>query len=723
MRESEPLSSDATQALSSDRAPRASGPASGTLRAGEMLDRFEVLELLGAGGFGEVYRARDQRLHRTVALKILPDSFAKDAERRERFRREAEAASALNHPGICTVHDLVEVDGRLVLVMELVPGRTLHEELAGGALAEERARDLALQLLDALGEAHRAGIVHRDVKASNVLVTPGGRAKLVDFGLAKVVASTDGLTAEGTALGTLHTMSPEQLLGRPLDARSDLFSFGVVLHEMLSGGLPFRGSNAVAVADAILHAPPESLAPTLPIAKGWRPVVERLLRKEPGERFASAEEAAGRIRALPIGPVVARRPRWPLVAAAVVLAVLAAFVFARQRRVSWARRTALPRVERLLADGKMMEAFALAREAGAVLPDDAHAQKLLADTSGPVNIESTPAGADVSYRQANADAAWTSLGTTPIQRALVPRELLVWRLEKAGFAPVFRIWPLWNRNQTERSFSAVLDRDGALPSGMVRVPGGRIVLDFPGSARMPAVEIDDYFMDANEVTNRDFKRFVDAGGYARSELWKVPFAHAGRIVAFEEAIASFSDKTGRPGPAAWELGACPPGEEAHPVSGVSFYEAAAYAAFAGKSLPTVYQWSRAAGIASSAVVSPRSNFAGHGTWPAGHGAMNAYGTHDMAGNVKEWCVNESDVPGNRYIMGGGWNELSYMFIDSDAQPAWDRKPEYGFRCVKPTSDLGLLAASAALRHPSPADWRSARPVSDEVFRAYKTLFE
>jgi eukaryotic-like serine/threonine-protein kinase len=371
----------------------------------------------------------------------------------------------------------------------------------------------------------------------------------------------------------------------------------------------------------------------------------------------------------------------------------------------------------------VMEAFALAREAGAVLPDDAHAQKLFADASGPVSIESTPAGAAVSYRQSIADGAWTSLGTTPIKRALVPRELLVWRLEKAGFAPVLRIWPLWNRNQTERGFSAVLDRDGALPAGMVRIPGGKIVLDFPGSARMPAVEIGDYFMDVNEVTNRDFKRFVDAGGYARSELWKLPFARAGRTVAFEEAIASFADKTGRPGPAGWELGAYPPGEDAHPVSGVSFYEAAAYAAFAGKSLPTVYQWSRAAGIASRAVVTPRSNFAGHGTWPAGRGAMNAYGTHDMAGNVKEWCVNESDVPGNRYIMGGGWNELSYMFIDSDAQPAWDRKPEYGFRCVKATSELGLLAASAALRHPPPADWRSTPPISDEVFRAYKTLFE
>ncbi|MEO6326679.1 MAG: SUMF1/EgtB/PvdO family nonheme iron enzyme, partial [Thermoanaerobaculia bacterium] len=177
----------------------------------------------------------------------------------------------------------------------------------------------------------------------------------------------------------------------------------------------------------------------------------------------------------------------------------------------------------------------------------------------------------------------------------------------------------------------------------------------------------------------------------------------------------------RAGPAGRELGAYPAGEDDKPVGGVSFYEAAAYAEFVGKQLPTCYHWMHATGVSSSAVVSPRSNFDAQGPWVVGRGAMNVFGTHDMAGNVKEWCLNENG-PGVRYILGGGWHEPACMFIDADAQPSWDRKPEYGFRCMKAPVDQRLVEASRP-RHRAPAPvLRAQRPVSDEVFDAYRGLY-
>ena len=273
-----------------------SSPISGTT-----VGHFEVLDLLGAGGFGEVYRARDTRLGRMVAIKILPAAFALDAERRERFRREALAASALNHPNICTVYELFESGEKTFIVMELVEGRTLHAALASGPLPAAEAVPIALQIADALAEAHRAGILHRDVKSANIVVTPRGQVKVLDFGLAKRLgpeagsgdATPQALTRAGTTLGTLSYMSPEQLLGKAVDRRSDLFSFGVVLYEMVTGRLPFEGSTAIAVADAILHAEPRDFGDR-PVPEKLKAIIRKLLEKDPARRYSGAEEVARR---------------------------------------------------------------------------------------------------------------------------------------------------------------------------------------------------------------------------------------------------------------------------------------------------------------------------------------------------------------------------------------------------------------------------------------------
>lgn len=232
------------------------------------LGPYRVLSDLGTGGMGLVYKAEDTRLGRSVALKLLPDAVSRDTATIARFLREAPAAATLNHPNICTIYDVGEDSGRHYIAMELLEGQTLHERLLAGALPLQQAIDLSLTIADALDAAHRAGVVHRDIKPANIVLTSRGEPKILDFGLAKVgedavhrasVTTQDAgppLTAPGTALGTALYMSPEQARGEKVDARTDLFFFGVVLHEMASGTPAFPGSTSALVFDAILIVRP-----------------------------------------------------------------------------------------------------------------------------------------------------------------------------------------------------------------------------------------------------------------------------------------------------------------------------------------------------------------------------------------------------------------------------------------------------------------------------------
>jgi dienelactone hydrolase len=430
-----------------------------------------------------------------------------------------------------------------------------------------------------------------------------------------------------------------------------------------------------------------------------------------------------------------------LILAAVALAVaLSIFAYSKRRsRVHWAHEHALPRIARLVEQEKYSEATTFVEQAEEYIPDDVDLQELTAQATRTLSISTTPPGAEIFVKDyTDIQGEWEFLGATPLTDVRISRAFKRWRIEKQGYEPVEGCDIIegarYVRKVNPINLDLELDRRGRLPPGMVRVrtKGSKDADDRPQVTYTPflfeirhleGTRIEDFYLDRYEVTNGEYKKFVDAGGYRDQTLWKHDFVDGSRILTWAEGISLLVDKSSRPGPATWENGTFPAGQEEYPVSGVSWYEAAAYAEFAGKSLPTVYHWDVAAGAKSSHLIVPLSNFSLDGTAPVGsYPGMGPFGNYDMAGNVKEWCWN--DIEGRRITLGGSFGEHEYMFYEADAVSPYSRSPRHGFRCAVYPGGQVLAEAVTSTLPPSPVrDFSRVQPVSDHEFDILKSVYD
>lgn len=689
---------------------------------GTEIGPYRILEKLGQGGMGEVYKARDTRLKRFVAIKILRDSGHADEQHRLRFLQEAQAASALNHPNIVQIHGLESVGGADCIVMEFTSGKTLAQLLENGPLPMDRAVNYAGQIAAGLAAAHAAKIVHRDIKPGNIMVTDEGTVKILDFGLAKlqpakpmgdstVVAGP--VTTAHSIMGTAAYMSPEQAEGKVVEAHSDIFSTGATLYELFTGKRAFDGDSTLTVLSKVLRETPVPIRSIRPeISKGIEEIINRCLEKNAQARYGSGQELLQALSSVNRPASVSNRRSTALaMAGLIVVSSIAGWMYYRNSRIRWTRTEALPQIRKLIEKYDYPPAFDLTRTALNISPDDPDLKQLWNQVSFAVSLTSTPPGAQVSYRPyGDTKAPWTLIGTTPIENISIPAAYMNIRLEMKGRETM----ELVALSQLLLNFNFQLSPAGKVPEGMVAVPEQAIPIGYPPNPPLP-----DYFMDKYEVTNAQFKKFIDGGAYRDQKKWRHMFLKAGHGLPFNQAMEQFRDKTGREGPAGWELGVFPKDQPDFPVAGVSWYEAAAFCESVGKALPTVRHWRRAASFNMFASILLHSNFTNAGPAKVGaNSGITPFGVYDMAGNVKEWTWNASGE--RRTILGGGWNETSYMFTDPDAQDPFTRGVSYGFRCAKYLTEVppALLAPISRKGR----DYTKEKPVDDKTFESLRRLY-
>jgi len=710
--------------------------------AGQTVSHYKILEMLGAGGMGVVYKAFDTKLDRLVALKFLPPHMRHDDELKRRLTEEARAASALDHPNIVVIYDIDETpDGALFIAMAFHEGVTLRDKMGPGRMGEDtagqakagarlpvaEALQIARQIASGLARAHERGIFHRDIKPSNVVVAKDGVARIIDFGLAKSSDAT--ATLDGTTKGTPLYMSPEQASGKVVDYRTDLWSLGVVLFEMLAGRPPFSGDTHLQVMHAIVHDAPLRLLDMRPdLPPEIDRIVSRALEKDRAKRYRSAADMARDLSNALTALDAPTRPaslRAAYAIPALVLILLAAGVsvwfYERSEKRHWAREQAIPEIARLTGESKPVAAFLLMQKAQQYLPGDPQLAQIAEGLTHVASVRSSPSGASVEIKDyLSPGDPWFTLGTTPLNNIKIPAGYLRWRVSKAGMAEYSGAPVTQDIHGPLPEFNFLLEAAGTAPEGMVPVPAIRFDAPVWSLGELGPIDLPPFYIDRFEVTNLQYQKFVDQGGYQKREYWKEKFIRDGRELSWEQAIDLFRDSTGRAGPSTWEAGHYPTGQADYPVGGVSWYEAAAYAEFAGKSLPAVAQWYLAAPSSIAKYITRQSNFSLSTPGPVGkYQGVGPWGTYDMAGNVAEWCRNEGG--GNsRYMLGGAWNTSSAEYFEPGVRPPFDRSASSGFRCVR--NMAALPAEATAEVNPMIRDFSKAKPVSDEVFRIYKGMY-
>lgn len=714
---------------------------------------------------GQVFLAEDTQLGRRVALKLLPAETAADDHARRRLIREARLAATLDHPHICAVYEVGEADDRLFIAMQYVEGQTLASRLRRGEIELFDALTIAVQVADALGEAHARGILHRDIKSANIMVTPRGDAKVMDFGLAKPTAAAESASGEtvtdsllstpGAVIGTVPYMSPEQVRGEVLDARSDLFSVGVVLYEMVCGRRPFDDSSQAAISAAILTREPLPIARFAPNTPAeLERIVLKALRKHPDERYQTARDLLIDLRTLkdeqafqvrlerasstprpssaavsaapplseaPQSAAAPRRVPWSAIGVIAVIAIAAGgWLLWTNANRRWATAQ-VPQIAALAEARRYFDAYDLAARVEPYAPGDPTLAGLLPRISDTISVDTEPPGASVYLRRFNpetSDAPRQLIGTTPIVNLRIARGEYILAIEKEGYA------------LNERAISGLSTRQGTLniaapptnvklrlvpadasPAGMVFVPGGDYRLVAWSRPTDKRVMLNDYFIDKYEVSNQDYKEFISGGGYVKRDFWQHQIVKDGQPMSLEAAMRMFVDRTGLPGPREWSNQNPPDGKLDHPVTGISWYEAAAYAVFRDKQLPTVFQWEKAArnGLRGAAGVTfmpwgvfhpgdtlaQRANF-GSGPLPvtSSEFGMSTFGAYNMAGNVAEWTLNDSSE--GFIATGGAWGDPLYSYSQYGGRPGVFSANKLGFRLVRNAADAAGDQGSARI---------------------------
>jgi serine/threonine protein kinase/dienelactone hydrolase len=704
---------------------RSDGPAG---LAGQTVGHYHILEELGVGGMGVVYKAYDTRLGRLVALKFLALHLRHQEDLKVRLAQEARAASALEHPNIVVIHEIGETpDGDLFIAMAFHEGITLREKIKTGLTVKE-ALLIARQIASGLARAHEHGIFHRDIKPANIILAKDGIVRIIDFGLAKTSDATQ--TADGFRRGTPLYMSPEQASGKSIDSLTDLWSLGAVLYEMLAGQPPFRGDEQLQVMHAVVHETPPRLRDLCPgVPAQIDAIVARCLQKYPAKRYQSAAEIVKDLSSALEALEVPARPRSPLrtaymVTAAFLVLLLAgasAWLFHRSEKRHWAREQAIPEIARLTGENKPVAAFLLMQKARQYLPGDPQLAQIADGLTHEASVRSSPPGATVEIKDyLSPDDSWFSLGTTPLDNIKMPIGYLRWRVAKAGVGEYTGAPIVEDVHGLRREFNFSVEAAATVPEGMVPVPAVHYEDLIWSMGLLGPFDLPQFYIDRFEVTNRQYREFVDRGGYQKREYWKEKLIHNGQELSWAQAMELFRDSTGRPGPSTWEAGHYPSGQADYPVGGVSWYEAAAFAEFAGKSLPVIAQWFLAAPSSLARYTTLQSNFSLSAVAPAGkYRGLGPWGTYDMAGNVAEWCRNEGG--GNsHYVLGGAWDTSSSEYYEPGVLPSFNRSANSGFRCVRNTAALPA-EASAEVR-PHIRDLSKAKPAPDEVFRIYKAMY-
>lgn len=381
----------------------------------------------------------------------------------------------------------------------------------------------------------------------------------------------------------------------------------------------------------------------------------------------------------------------------------------------WAHKEAIPKARALAESGEWTSAYEVASAAAEHLrADDHELTRLWPMLSREITIVSDPVGAEVFWRPyADQALRWQRLGRTPLHNVRVEAGTVRLRLAKSGYSDL-------EIAAASSKYDLRLEAIGPHPV-MVYIPAGPLFAHYSGLGKLGPLMVDDFWVDRNEVSNWEFQKFVNAGGYRNRRYWRIPFREKGRGLSWDEGMARLIDRTGRPAPAGWNRAVYPPGQADYPVSGVSLYEAAAYAEFAGKTLPSVYEWFRAAGGEESASMVAVSNYACRGLLPVGStGAVGRFGAYDMAGNVREWCFNESD--GLNFILGGAWSDPSYIFVRGEKLDPFNRSALNGFRCIKPSQRSNRSRLLGSIPAPALDEGIPVTP-SVEVFTISSRLYE